>query len=1065
LKKSFIKQYLEIFFALQKMAFTNINSFLPAYPSVDKRGDNLFDLFPTGFYGSLYRKKEFNQLQPDLTKPRIIDGNFHAQPQQIYASRYSSYHTLYDNQIIIHSMGLGKTALAVLTVENNLENGFSGAVIAVPSGKFIRSFITEIINITGLKYYPDKYKELTSIELRRAIESRIKKVYTFLTFKAFGNSVERDKAIGNVTSKRLHNEYSNSVIIVDEAHNLRIQPDKKAETSQVNSAFHLLFHSVENCKILLMTATPMKDRWDEIADLANLILPLDKQLPSGDKFVQEFENDGLDIKNEDILKERLRGSISTLRTVPSTVKRDFIGEFIAGLKIFKVDVCQMSSHQASSYALALENDRKGIKKGVYSDSLQAINFVFPDGSYGPAGFKKFTIPVDKPAKALMKSGKKSRAARGTRSFDIPALTPELRQAIRVQGDSDEKALENLSVFSRKYAKTIETIIDQTKRKGGNTFIYNTFVDGSGLIIFARILELFGYSRSVRGIENSPGKRYVLLTNDTLDEGNIIADVQKTMNDPKNARGEYIQVVLGSRTAGEGLSFYNVENIGIHTPYWNYSPTDQAIGRGIRYRSHEEIEKIYAQEGKEFKVNIHHYVSVPPQDPEESIDVMMYKTSEDKDIRIKRGERFLKQISYDCGNSRLVNMKGVDGSRECEYLSCEYKCEGIDNFDIPPQDIDHSSFNNYYSEEEVEQIIQEVKKRYRTVFSLTLTELYKIFYQYEQFVVVKALKKIVDQSISIINQFGFKSYLREHNDVYFLMDSMEKPTSSLAAYYTSNPAIKSIIPFSEYANEVQLNKSGDFLDYIYKASQSGDFQEVLSYWNRLPFSVKEALLEVTIDAQESKAFHNQEFRNWLLELNKAVIFTLDNGTIVSTLNEGSIMCRNSEGKWRDCTDEEDIQSAVDAKKKETVVSLEDNPYGYYAVVNETLLRGKDGWKNGFWIRNVRKAKQVTGEDKRKNIRGEKCSIGTLTVGKLSTMAFEFGLDLPNDADKGRKIEDILKVLSSDSYIELKVKELSEPDVRRLFRLYKGKAKYICELLLKWFREKGLVEVMTKTSMRG
>lgn len=1050
------------------MAFTDINSFLPAYPSIDIRDDNLFDLFPKGFYGSLYNKKEFNQLQPDLTKPRIVDGKFHAQPQQIYSSRYSSYRTLYDNQIIIHSMGLGKTALAVLTVENNLENGFTGALIAVPSGKFIRSFITEIVNITGTKYYPDKYDEFTNAELKRAIEARIKKVYSFITFKAFANSVEKDKATGgiNFTVKRLHDEYSNRVMIVDEAHNLRIQPDKKAETSQVNSAFHMLFHSVENCKILLMTATPMKDRWNEIADLANLVLPRDKQLPSGDDFDQKFGNDGINIESEDFLKDRLKGLISTLRTVPSTIKRDFIGEFIAGLKIFKVDVCKMSEHQSRSYARALEYDRTGIKKGVYSDSLQAINFVFPDGSYGPAGFKKYTIPVTRPSEAILKAGRKSLASSQNRSFDIPSLTQELRDSIRSKNDSDEDALQKLSIYSKKYAKTIETIIDQTKRKGGNTFIYNTFVDGSGLIIFARILELFGYSRSVRGIENTPGKRYVLLTNDTLDEGNIIADVQKTMNDPKNARGEYIQVVLGSRTAGEGLSFYNVENIGIHTPYWNYSPTDQAIGRGIRYRSHEEIEKIYAQEGKEFKVNIHHYVSVPfDDDPEESIDVMMYKTSEDKDIRIKRGERFLKQISYDCANNRLVNMKGVDGSRECEYLSCDYKCEGID--DSLPKNIDHSSFNNYYSDDEVEKIIQIVKKTYRTIFSLTLTELFNILADYEHFIIIKALKKIVDQSIVIINQFGFKNYLREHNDVYFLMDSMESPSSSLASYYTNNPAIKSVISFSDYVKNVQFNKSANFLDYMYEASQNDNFKEVLNFWNRLPLNVQEALLEVTIDAQESKVSNNIKFRDWLLDLNKASIFYLNDGKIVSTLNEELFRCRNLEGEWNDCIEDEKIQEFIESKKKEAVVSLEENPYGYYAIVNEVLLRGPNGWKKGFWIRDVSKAKQVKGGDMRKIIRGEQCATGTLKVGKLATMALKFGLDFQNNKDSTNTLQTIKTILKKDVGIQesnINIDELSEQDIRRLYRLAKGGGRSICEILLKWFKEKNLVQVTTKIEMK-
>lgn len=43
------------------------------------------------------------------------------------------------------------------------------------------------------------------------------------------------------------------------------------------------------------------------------------------------------------------------------------------------------------------------------------------------------------------------------------------------------------------------------------------------------------------------------------------------------------------------------------------------------------------------------------------------------------------------------MRGIDGSRECEYLNCEYKCEGLQNLEVKSPDF--STFNYYYSETE------------------------------------------------------------------------------------------------------------------------------------------------------------------------------------------------------------------------------------------------------------------------------------------------------------------------------------------------------------------------------
>lgn len=1078
------------------MEYIDINNFLPAYPSIESRQDDLFNLYPTGFNNSIYRKKEFNELVPDLTKPRINDGKFHAQSQQIYASRYASYHTLTDNQIIIHSMGLGKTALAVLTVETNLNKGFKGALIAVSSKKFIHTFITEIVKLTGKKYFPDNYEDLTNDELKRAIKSKIRKVYGFITFEAFANSISN-----NPNNEVLfQNQYSDRIIIVDEAHNLRIQPDKQMITSRVNRAFHLLFHNVQNCKILLMTATPMKDRWNEIADLANLILPSDKQLPSGDKFDAEYSNNGEEIKNEARLKEYFKGIISTLRTTPSVVPRDFLGEFLGELKVFKVDVCDMSEHQAKYYYQAynkdtnnkynmdldskddkgydlrddlgddlgddIEDDKGGddeakgtdkkVRKqeGVYSLSRQAVNFVFPDGSYGKEGFLRYTNPV------------KKRERGPSNSLEMPTLKRELIESII--GNNIEQSLQNLSTYSSKYAKTIRNILDQKRRKGGNTFIYNIFVEGSGLILFARILELFGYQRSITGLETTPAPRYVILTNNTLDEGNIVSNVQATVNNPNNATGDYIQVILGSKTAGEGLSFYNVEEIGIHTPYWNYSPIDQAIGRGIRYSSHDVIQKIYENRGEEFRVKIRHYVSVPNKNQEKnSIDYIMYKLSEDKDLRIKRGERFLKSISYDCANNRGINMKGVDGSRDCEYQECQYKCEGIDSFEV--LQTDNISFNNFYSEKEVEDLVVSIQNLFRLRFSITLKEIFTI-YPNDKFLILKSLKKIIDESISITNMFGFKNYLHEHNDVYYITDSMNQSSSSIESYYTENPSIKYSLTFSEYLNSLQIEKSGYFIESLVRYFEQGKTIEALRVWNYLSEEIQDMFIEICIHAQNVNENVNgnvngkNSFVQWLLDFNKPKISRRDNLVILKD------KCYNLlTGLWGKC--DQSILSQVENIEKDRISQLEQNPYGYYGKVNPVEYASHTGWKNGFWIVDSNKsmASNIEGNDLRKKIKGEKCNIGTLTIGKLASIAYRFGLDVDSQDDKGKSISELYKSLEANKHIEMSnlsvrnYQELSETNLRRIYRLSKLKAEILCRSIKTFMEQNNLIIEVDDISM--
>ena len=1087
------------------MTSFSINDFLPVYPSIHPRKDDLYSLFPQGFSQSLYNKKEFNRLIPDLENPIVSkDEKFTPQAQQIYAEQYASYNTPYDSQLIVHSMGLGKTALAVLTAEENMKRGFKGAVIAVPNKKFIMTFITEILKMTGKKYYPDNYNDLNTEELNRALKSSIKKKYKFLTFESFSNnlfkSVSLDAYLTYLKNQplsdshaislksvmnRIDLEYSDRVIIVDEAHNLRTQPTSSIEKSPIYVAFHLFLHSVKNYKILLLSATPMKDRWDEIADLINLITPISSQLPIKEQFNIEYANDGKTILNEDKLRHTFKGKISTLRTIPSTVKRQFIGEWVQGLKVFKIDECEMSDFQRKYYLEAFNKDRgisplqieqvlsnesqdelkddgeSGSKieskfeeagaKGIYNASQQAINFVFPDGSYGKAGFDKYTI-----------QSRENIFDKTSNSLSIPMLSPALKNSILAS--THEEMLQKLNVFSSKYAKAIRNILEQRKRRGGNTFIYNTLVEGSGLILFARILELFGYQRSVKGVETTPAPRYVILTNKTLDDkGQITADIQKTVNNPNNAQGDYIQVVLGSRTSGEGFSFYNVEEIGILTPFWNYSPIDQAIGRGIRYRSHDEIIKIKGSDN--FYVRIHHYAGIPLSNPENSIDMIMYKYSEDKDIKIKRGERFLKEISYDCGNNRLINMKGIDGSRECEYLECDYKCDGIVELDVPEEKLDVSSYYKFYSNKELNVIISKIIKIFSIHFTLEYKNILELLNDHDEFMILKSLKTTIDESIPILNKYGYKSYLKEQHNIYFIVNSMETPSSFLTSYYTINIPVKVETSFEDYHENAMYNESMKFSRKLCNLIEKENFEQAVEKWKLLPIETKESFVKDMVASQiydeENKIEPSEnhiKFRNWIFEINKFNIFYIDKKYVIYFKELKRAFVRDDD-EW--IRDDQYIQ-IIENRRKAVLEEVKQNPFGHYGQIDSNIF-SKENPKQGFWIADVSIEPLPEGVDQRTVKTGEQCATGSLKKGKLAIIAFKFGLDALLDPVKAKKykldtIEDAkyhmrTAKIPENELLEITGNELSK--VQRLARLTLLTSEQLCLSIYEVMESKGLI----------
>ena len=386
-----------------------------------------------------------------------------------------------------------------------------------------------------------------------------------------------------------------------------------------------------------MSGTPMKDGVDELASIMNLILPTGPmQLPTEEAFIDEYFNtvldDGMEIRRIksskiDDLKSRLKGRVSYLAAMQSDVKRVFKGKPYPPLKIFPVTIDRMRKHQTTSYIKAYNNDLYE-EKGVYSQSRQASLFVFPNGSYGEEGFTKYVKKINIGV-VKRKDGKKS-------NLYTYKLDSELHDAIL--GGSNEETLKNLGKYSSKYEESIRTILEAQKN-GKSVFIYNEFIQGSGLLLFGAILELFGFSRATGNESNGSKKpRYTSLTSFTVSDKSIKRIIDR-FNQPDNMHGKIINVILGSRKVSEGFTFKNIQVEDIQTPWFNYSEISQALARGYRLGSH----KMLLETGTIPQLDIYQRVSLPDTDDTPSIDLDMYSISQNKDISIKGCRENFKRI--------------------------------------------------------------------------------------------------------------------------------------------------------------------------------------------------------------------------------------------------------------------------------------------------------------------------------------------------------------------------------------------------------------------------------------
>ena len=118
----------------------------------------------------------------------------------------------------------------------------------------------------------------------------------------------------------------------------------------------------------------MADLPSEIADIMNLILPMDKQMPTGSDFDNEFliQNPTnpliykVNPETRNDLVEYFKGRVSYLKSIQASVNVDYMGDNIGLLQYLNVYVDEMDpeSIQNQSYLAAYKKDTQKLSMKV-----------------------------------------------------------------------------------------------------------------------------------------------------------------------------------------------------------------------------------------------------------------------------------------------------------------------------------------------------------------------------------------------------------------------------------------------------------------------------------------------------------------------------------------------------------------------------------------------------------------------------------------------------------------------------------------------------------------------------
>src|SRR5260221_1686551 len=843
-------------------------------------------------------------------------------------------------------------------------------------------------------------------------------------------------------------EYDHCIIIIDEGHNLKKRHTKTTDNEEkIYDMMHEFVHTVNYDRFIILTATPIKDKSHEIASLMNLLLPLDNQMYIDNTFNNFMFDSDDNIKESSIeyFKEKCRGKIFHLRQLTSDTVVIDMGVTKPWFKNIKVWPCIMSDFQAqisddAKNELVIQKikvninnkdyiQERKVKGGVvFINARDSSEFVFPDGSYGIKGFKKYVI----------KTGNNY------------TLIPEFRKSIR-NGD--------LWIYSTKFAEVIKTIMEKPDHL--NFVYFGSFVTGGGVILFGLILQEYGYKKAFNIIftDKTPKMRRfgIITSNKWASYDN--KSVRRTLdlyNDPRNKYGDYCQVLIVSKKVSEGISTRNSRIVHLVSPHFNIPSMEQPKGRNIRYGSFNDLPK-HEQYCLVFK-----YISVignfdgTPSESE-TIDILMYKIAEEKDNKNVQIYRLMKEVAVDCLVNYDKNVLDIDipGSREYDYKMYPLKCDA-EKYAIS----DETTYDYYYSSDIIRSIIHKLKLYFAINFYVYISDILSHLKNVKFIYIIKSLYLIISNKIPIINRYGFICYLYETNNFYYLTGSINSIGSSDFIdniYYLDKLLFMKVLDLDDYITIFLTDKD------IPKIKQMINSINMIDIYKTLSRNTKIILMEKCYEFIHTPEYLNininqQKFVQTILEYNKYDLYIMPDKVVIhnkysnkytglsyavttqNIVKTGAIrMYKNN--KWMFVSPVEDEIYTKELKYQILSKIKTQHNHSAYATIN------KDDNKFRIHIKQFIKGKRrgfVCIETQKKNLIDLIISLHiNIDVG-----------DVINNMDRNTLLTNIYGISKFKEYkINIDIK--SDNELKIILYMFTTSREYMCQILYDWFVKNNLI----------
>lgn len=534
-----------------------LSDLLESYPSADTPGIQTL----------ISAKEEFREMA-SVPKERLLRGV----KGQYFKHQHFTHRFLraYDNILIISETGSGKSCEIIGFTEKVLKEKikaqtdpdnvdeklvhFKRVVIIVKGPSQAIEFKNQIIcqcsdgtyenEINTTQYEKEYEREKDQVgAINRTLHKAGYEVETFETFIKMIQKTYFDKGNEDLFVR----DYSDTIFVVDEAHNLLINPDLSYKEKEVfYEILRKILHLAKRSKRILATATPMINDVSELKSLINLFLPFGEEIP---------EDMDLNSVTLEEIEPYFRGKINFIKATDVGAKVVEQGEVqnepyeIDGVMYttkFKIYTTEMSEFQSEAYERAVAESNS-----LHGPEIQAGNFVFPDGFWGTGnpkkskkkgkkskGKKKEASPIVLEGGVIVQGEDEDREEaeeveeieefesqltveerkKKGKAFDRYVITnginyrptAEFRPYLTAYVDDDpdlgidvDQVLSQIAELSCKFAEIVRLVMVEEDTydeegnlliPGGNCFIYSEDIKGSGLIVLALCLEALGFER-------------------------------------------------------------------------------------------------------------------------------------------------------------------------------------------------------------------------------------------------------------------------------------------------------------------------------------------------------------------------------------------------------------------------------------------------------------------------------------------------------------------------------------------------------------------------------------------